>query len=818
MKSTITAFLFLLILGSSLFGQTQDGQPTLQRFALFIGSNKGGENRQQLVYATKDALAMSRVLTDMGGVDRKNNILLEDPDKQAIDQSFTALKKSVQDAKESSTRTEFLLYYSGHSDEEGILLGEERYSYKELRENIEGVEADVHIAILDSCYSGAFTRLKGGTRRTPFLVDESVDTKGYAYLTSSSDNEAAQESDAIEGSFFTHYLIAALRGAADATSQDRKITLNEAYSYASGETLARTENTLAGPQHAMYDMDLTGSGEIVLTDLRTSDASVELKRDLKGRLFIRDNTGNLVAEIKKLEGIPLSFALPPGYYSATLQNENMIYEADLILRRGKNTVIALQDFGVITPEVTRVRGSGQTALSGEENVASDQHTPDSLSDELKEVKQEALEAIDMLKNRLRKTPHDGDTPQGPAFETPETHNTEIELIHRYNSISLVPTSFNSGVGIVDHNFSIHLVGSAYRIQGIELGLINLVDENVHGIQSGAVLNLVGGQVHGLQASGVFNLSDGDVHGAQCAGVFNLAGGDLGFLQTAGVFNIVSGSMNGLQTAGVFNITEGQNNGVQGAGVFNIVDGSVKGVQAAGVFNLIDGSGTGLQAAGMFNVSTSFTGTQLSLVNVNDTTAGFQGGLVNIGGDTSGVQIGLVNIAREMDGLAFGLINIAQNGLHNASFWMDDGEYLYGGYQMGSRPLYTILYFGGSQNDYDNKPLVSGLGMGVHFEPDPLFLDIDITAKNVSTGETDNEKMANLFNYRYDTVFPHLRATLGLRLGKHLSLIGGVGADIHLPGVTVQNEHFHSGTCNKFDYARNMEPAELYPTYFLGLRL
>jgi uncharacterized caspase-like protein len=93
------------------------------------------------------------------------------------------------------------------------MLGRERFDYKELRDQLKGVNADVQIAILDSCSSGAFNRLKVGMRRSPFLFDESTEAAGHAFLTSSSASEAAQESDEIGGSFFTHYLLIALSGA-----------------------------------------------------------------------------------------------------------------------------------------------------------------------------------------------------------------------------------------------------------------------------------------------------------------------------------------------------------------------------------------------------------------------------------------------------------------------------------------------------------------------------------------------------------------------------------------------------------------------------
>ena len=79
---------------------------------------------------------------------------------------------------------------------------------------------------MDSCYSGNFIRTKGGQHRKPFLIDDSSVVTGHAYLSSSSDKESSQESDEIESSYFTNAMITGLRGAADA-SGDNKVTLND---------------------------------------------------------------------------------------------------------------------------------------------------------------------------------------------------------------------------------------------------------------------------------------------------------------------------------------------------------------------------------------------------------------------------------------------------------------------------------------------------------------------------------------------------------------------------------------------------------------
>ena len=130
---------------------------------------------------------------------------------------------------------------------------------------VDDIPADVRIAILDSCSSGVLTRGKGGTRRAPFLMDTSVDVQGHAFLTSSSEDEVAQESEGLGGSFFTHYLTSGMRGAADA-SGDGKVTLNEAYQFAFHETLGGTVDTRGGAQHPAYDIQLSGTGDVVMTD------------------------------------------------------------------------------------------------------------------------------------------------------------------------------------------------------------------------------------------------------------------------------------------------------------------------------------------------------------------------------------------------------------------------------------------------------------------------------------------------------------------------------------------------------------------------
>src|SRR5690606_18826019 len=125
-----------------------------------------------------------------------------------------------------------------------------------------------------------------------FLLDDATDVRGHAFLTSSAADEASQEADRLGGSYFTHALVTGLRGGGDVDA-DGRVTLNEAYRFAYEETLARTTSSRYGAQHAGFDIHLSGSGDLIMTDLRDGSASLVVEAGVEGRLFVRDLDGRL---------------------------------------------------------------------------------------------------------------------------------------------------------------------------------------------------------------------------------------------------------------------------------------------------------------------------------------------------------------------------------------------------------------------------------------------------------------------------------------------------------------------------------------------
>ncbi len=331
-----------------------------RRLALLVGANDGGKGRTVLRYAVDDARAVGRVLEDMGGVLAGDSRYLDEPDRASLLGTLAALAADVDRAKGVSRRVEVIFYYSGHSDEEALFLGEERIPYEELKDIITSLNADVRIAIVDSCASGALTLPKGVVKRPPFLMDTAYDMRGYAFVTSSSASEAAQESSRLGRSFFTHNLISGLRGAAD-MNLDGRITLNEAYQFAFDGTLAQTERTMAGAQHPSRHVQMSGTGDVVITEVWKSAAVLVFESGFAGKIYVHNKSGLLVVELNKTAGREVSIGLDAGEYRIFAVDSFGALEAKVSLENGKSRGLNRSHFAKAARLPAALRGAAAPA-------------------------------------------------------------------------------------------------------------------------------------------------------------------------------------------------------------------------------------------------------------------------------------------------------------------------------------------------------------------------------------------------------------------------------------------------------------------------
>lgn len=289
----------------------------LQRFAVLIAAHDGGEGLPKLRYAARDAQRLNDVLVDVGGFARSDILTVVDGSIADVRRLLDELEHRIAGRKARGDDVVVVVYYSGHASNGRLHLGDERFEMRELRERLSASSADVRLAFVDSCGAGAITREKGAVLAAPFVVkvEQPLGSTGQVIIASSSADEVSQESDDIQGSFFTHHLTTGLRGDAD-RDHDGAVTLDEAYTYAYGRTVAATAATRAGAQHPTYAFNLQGAGDVVLTRPGGADVVVEFPRDLEGRYFVVDLDRQLfVAELDKLKGGASEIALPRGQYA-----------------------------------------------------------------------------------------------------------------------------------------------------------------------------------------------------------------------------------------------------------------------------------------------------------------------------------------------------------------------------------------------------------------------------------------------------------------------------------------------------------------------
>jgi len=519
-----------------------NAQIKTRRFAMIVGANNGGSGRVVLKYAVSDALSMKKVLNKLGGISRRDTVMLLNPNRMNLISGLNKFHRLIRDAKKKYQRVEAIFYYSGHADETSILLYNQKVHYSELRGAIKKLKADVKIAILDSCSSGAFVRSKGGKFKAPFLIDGANNMKGYAFMSSSSANEVSQESDRIRGSFFTYYLVSGLRGAADVT-QDGRITLNEAYQYAYNHTLTRTARTLSGPQHANYNIQMSGTGDVILTDVKKSSAGLVLGKTLQGKIYVINSKGIPVAELKKPYGQKIYLGLATGAYVVINDRNGVMYETKVTLYRRRRVTIIPEYFRLSKREITTVRKGGKKKP--------------------------------YIKKEFYFQLYPGDTNE--KIETDFHLHLFSGYVHKVTGISLGPI-----VSIISDEF----VGAQLSGIGNISGRMNM------GFQGAGIFNITKFDGKGGQGAGIFNISGGNFKGIQWAGIFNISELNMKGFQSAGVFNITKKNIDGVQLSGIFNSAQNVN-GFQGS-LINVA-GNVKGMQLGliNVSNKIDGLALGL---------------------------------------------------------------------------------------------------------------------------------------------------------------------------------------------------------------------------------
>lgn len=337
--------LLLLVLSPRAFAE--------RRFAILVGANEGWATDRPLRYAHDDAKRMRDVLVQLGGFSEADTTLLLDPTTRDVTSALDRLDGALSVINET---TLVYFFYSGHSDATALHLRGPVLNLAALAERLSSSKANLTVAVLDACRSGAILGTKGATPVAAVKLQADEPVSGFALLSSSGADELAQESRALAGSLFTHHWISALRGAGD-TDGDGVVRLSEAYGYAYDRTRADTEST-ALPQRPGFRFNLKGQGDVPMTRLVAAASTLELEVEPSRRYVVVDgNEQRLVAEARSHPSERRRLQLAAGTYRVKRPVSDGIDVAEVTLAPGAVMWVARLDYKKEPLERGLVKGS-----------------------------------------------------------------------------------------------------------------------------------------------------------------------------------------------------------------------------------------------------------------------------------------------------------------------------------------------------------------------------------------------------------------------------------------------------------------------------
>ena len=328
------------------------------QYALVVGANIGGVGQESLQYAERDAANVADVLQSLGRYPADKIFRLSQPTPGELRLALKRLTIKLKAHERAGEQTAVLFYYSGHARANSLNLGKDELELSSLRAELEALPSTLTVVILDACQSGSFSRIKGVAGAGDFSVNSvaNLNATGIAVMASSSASELSQESERLGASYFTHYLVVALRGAGDDNS-DGRVTLDEAYRYAYNRTLAATAKTAVGKQHVTLETALRGKGEIALTYPAAMKSAMIIPKNAEGDYLVQAATsGAVLAEVVKVKDRSVRLALAPGAYRVVVRTSATAKECRHTVAPGQTSQFAEQRCKTISIEDTVSKG------------------------------------------------------------------------------------------------------------------------------------------------------------------------------------------------------------------------------------------------------------------------------------------------------------------------------------------------------------------------------------------------------------------------------------------------------------------------------
>ncbi|MBW1808499.1 MAG: caspase family protein [Deltaproteobacteria bacterium] len=329
-----------------------------QRYAIIVGHNLGHPGEDPLRFAERDAKRFRDLLTELGGVDKDAATLLLGPNTAEIKAAVYQLAERIRSGGDQAKNATVIFFFAGHGDSSDLHLAGQKLERKELLELLKKLPCSMKLVVLDACQTTRLGRSRGVKAGPSFEIGvvHPKSAQGMVVIRSTQAGEPAHESDALEGAVFTHYLLSALRGAAD-LDHDGRITLLEAYTFAYRNTVRQSAQGSSVVQHPSYEIELAGSGDLVLTTPLEASCVILLPVGQEARyLVFHQPSGAVLAEAVSSSKRPLALAVPPGRLLVQRRLSQKFEVAEVVLPFGGQYKLAPEDFIELPYEKVARRG------------------------------------------------------------------------------------------------------------------------------------------------------------------------------------------------------------------------------------------------------------------------------------------------------------------------------------------------------------------------------------------------------------------------------------------------------------------------------
>ena len=323
------------------------------RILIAAGSKVGLAAERPLKFASTDATRVRDVVVSLGGVKSENAFVLAEPSRAQL---FAAVDKArVEAQKHRSDEVTLIFYFSGHGDHDAVHLGDDRVLLTDLSAKLGEVPAGLRIAVTDACRA---TRDKGFTADEPFAITATnvPQASGQVWLHASSDGEAAQESDELQGAIFTHSWINGLRGAADANG-DSRVTLEESFAFAHSQTMIRSAKSSGVLQKPEAVVSLREASPVVLTETAARMATLSLPPGRDAHFLVYSSGAkSVLSELWSSPERRIALRLPPGRYVVQRRIGSMGGMATIAIGEGEERKLEEREFAASSLEVLARKG------------------------------------------------------------------------------------------------------------------------------------------------------------------------------------------------------------------------------------------------------------------------------------------------------------------------------------------------------------------------------------------------------------------------------------------------------------------------------